>query len=56
MRFIETKAIDRTAAREEIEMPFDDPQTLAVLRSNFNKAPAAEARLVLELAEDAGNR
>ena len=56
VRFIDTKGIDRTAAREDIEMHFDDPHTLAVLCSNFNNAPAAEARLLLERAKDAGNR
>ena len=56
VRFIDTKGIDRTAAREDIEIHFDDPHTLAVLCSNFNNAPAAEARLLLERAKDAGNR
>lgn len=56
VRFIDTKGIDRTAAREDIEMHFDDPHTVAVLCSNFNNAPAAEARLLLERAKDAGNR
>jgi transcriptional regulator with XRE-family HTH domain len=56
VRFIDTKGIDRTAAREDIEMHLDDPHTLAVLCSNFNNAPAAEARLLLERAKEAGIR
>lgn len=56
VRLIDTKGIDRTAAREDIELHFDDPHTLSVLCSNFNNAPAAEARLLLERAKEAGNR
>lgn len=56
VRFIDTKGIDRTAAREDIEIHFDDPHTLAVLCSPFNNAPAAETRLLLERAKDAGVR
>jgi transcriptional regulator with XRE-family HTH domain len=56
VRIIDTKGIDRTAAREDIEVHLDDPHTLAVLCSNFNNAPAAEARLLLERAEEAGVR
>lgn len=56
VRFIDTKGIDRNAAREDIECHFDDPHTLAVLCSPFNNAPAAEARLLLERAKDAGVR
>lgn len=56
IRIIDTKGIDRTAAREDIEIHLDDPHTLAVLCSTFNNAPAAEARLLLERAKDAGVR
>jgi transcriptional regulator with XRE-family HTH domain len=56
VRFIDTKGIDRNAAREDIEVHFDDPHTLAVLCSPFNNAPAAELRLLLERAKDAGIR
>lgn len=56
VRFIDTKGIDRTAAREDIEIHLDDPHTLAVMCSNFNNAPAAEARLLLERAKEAGVR
>lgn len=56
VRFIDTKGIDRNAARADIECHFDDPHTLAILCSSFNNAPAAEARLLLERAKDAGVR
>ncbi|EXI86906.1 MAG: transcriptional regulator, y4mF family [Candidatus Accumulibacter regalis] len=56
VRFIDTKGIDRNAAREDIECHFDDSHTLAVLCSPFNNAPAAETRLLLERAKDAGIR
>ncbi len=56
IRIIDTKGIDRTAAREDIEVHLDEPHTLAVLCSTFNNAPAAEARLLLERAKDVGVR
>lgn len=56
VRIIDTKGIDRTAARADIEMHLDDPHTLAILCSAFNNAPAAEARLLLERAREAGVR
>lgn len=56
IRFIDTKGIDRTAARADLEGLLDDPHTLAVLCSGFNNAPAAEARLLLERAKEAGVR
>lgn len=56
VRIIDTKGIDRTAARQDIEIHLDDPHTLAVLCSSFNNAPSAEARLLLERAKEAGVR
>lgn len=56
IRFIDTKGIDRTAARADLECLLDDPHTLTILCSGFNNAPAAEARLLLERAKDAGAR
>jgi hypothetical protein len=56
IRLIDTKGIDRTAARPDLEFHLDDPHTVAVLCSGFNNAPAAEARLLLERARDAGVR
>jgi transcriptional regulator with XRE-family HTH domain len=56
IRFIDTKGIDRTAARADLEELLYDPHTLSVLCSGFNNAPAAEARLLLERAKEAGVR
>jgi transcriptional regulator with XRE-family HTH domain len=56
VRLIDTKGIDRTAARADLEGHLDEPHTLAVLCSGFNNAPAAEPRLLLERAKEAGVR
>lgn len=56
VRLIDTKGIDRTAARADLENLLDDPHTIAILCSGFNNAPAAEARLLLERAKEAGVR
>lgn len=53
---IDTKGIDRTAARADLESHLDEAHTLAVLCSSFNNAPAAEPRLLLERARDIGAR
>ncbi len=55
VRLIDTKGIDSTTAREDLEYHLYDPHTLVVLCSNFNNAPAAEARLLIERSQDAGN-
>jgi hypothetical protein len=56
VRIVDTKGIDRTATRADLESHLDDPHTLAVLCSGFNNAPAAEARLLLERAKEVGIR
>ena len=56
VRMIDTKGIDRTAARADLEDHLNDLHTLSVLCSGFNNAPAAEARLLLERAKDSGIR
>lgn len=56
IRVVDTKGIDRTAARADLEVHLNDPHTLAILCSNFNNAPGAEARILLERAKDAGVR
>lgn len=55
-RIIDTKGIDRTAARADLEKHLDEPHTLALLCSSFNDAPSAAARLLLERAKEAGIR
>jgi transcriptional regulator with XRE-family HTH domain len=56
IRIIDTRGIDRTAARADLERHFDDPHTLAVLCSSFNDAPSSAAYLLLERAKEAGIR
>ncbi|MEK6749547.1 MAG: helix-turn-helix domain-containing protein [Pseudomonadota bacterium] len=56
VRIIDTKGIDRTAARADLEVHLDEPHTIAVLCSGFNNAPAAETRLLLERSIEAGVR
>jgi hypothetical protein len=56
VRLIDTRGIDRTAARADLERRFDEPHTLALLCSGFNDAPSAAAHLLLERAKLAGIR
>lgn len=56
VRIIDTKGIDRTAARADLEVHLDEPHTTAVLCSGFNNAPAAEAQLLLQRALETGVR
>lgn len=56
IRIVDTKGIDGTAARADLEVHLDEPHTLAVLCSGFNNAPAAEPKLLLERAREAGVR
>lgn len=56
IRFIDTRGIDRTAARADLERRLDEPHTLVLLCSSFNDAPSAAALLLLERARQAGVR
>jgi len=56
VRIIDTKGIDRTAARADLEVHLDEPHTVAVLCSGFNNAPAAEVQLLLQRARETGVR
>lgn len=56
VRLIDTRGVDRTAARADLERRFDEPHTLALLCSGFNDAPSAAAHLLLERAKHAGIR
>jgi transcriptional regulator with XRE-family HTH domain len=53
---IDTRGIDRTAARADLERHLDEPHTLALLCSGFNEAPAVAATQLLERARQAGMR
>lgn len=54
IEIIDTKGIDRTATRADLENHLDDTHTLTILCSGFNNAPAAEPRLLLERAIQTG--
>jgi transcriptional regulator with XRE-family HTH domain len=56
VRLVDTKGIDRTAARADLERHLNEPHTLALLCSGFNDAPAADPRLLLERSKDAAIR
>ena len=56
IRIVDTKGIDRTAAREDIEGHFSDPHTFVVLCTAFNNAGSGHERMILERAKDAGIR
>ena len=56
LRIIDTKGIDRTAARADLEVHLDDPHTVAILCSPFNSAGAGDPRVLLERALEAGVR
>ena len=48
IRLVDTKGIDRTAEREDIEHHFDEPNTLLVLCSAFNSTPSPSMQQLLE--------
>ena len=47
---VDTKGIDRTAARADIENLFGEPNTIVVLCSSFNDTPSSAVQLLLERA------
>ena len=48
IRLVDTKGIDRTAEREDIERHFNEPNTLLVLCSTFNSTPSPSMQQLLE--------
>ena len=56
IEIIDTKGIDKTATRADLEYHFYQPHTITILCSAFNNAPSAEARTLLERASEAGVR
>ena len=56
IRFIDTRGIDGTAARADVERRLDEAHTLALLCSGFNDAPSAAAQILLERAHSVGVR
>jgi transcriptional regulator with XRE-family HTH domain len=56
IRLIDTKGIDQTAERADLEGHFDAPYTVTLLCTGFNNAPATEIQLLLKRAGEAGIR
>ena len=54
VRIVDTKGIDETVARADLESHFGSPHTVIVLCSGFNDAPATEAVELLKRAAAAG--
>ena len=54
IKIIDTKGIDQTAERQDLECHFDDPRTLVVLCSRFNDAPEIAVQTLLQRAKEAG--
>lgn len=54
IRVIDTKGIDQTAERQDLECHFDDPRTLVVLCSRFNDAPELSIQSLLHRAKESG--
>jgi transcriptional regulator with XRE-family HTH domain len=53
---IDTQGIDDIAARADLEQHFDDPNTVVVLCTVFNEAPATPVRQLLMRAKEGGVR
>ncbi len=54
VRLVDTKGIDRTAARADLEGLLDDAHTITILCSGFNGAPTTDTQLLLQRASEAG--
>ena len=54
LQIIDTKGIDQTSQREDIERHFDNPRTLVVLCSKFMSAPDTTVQTLLQRANDVG--
>ncbi|CAN5565887.1 hypothetical protein BH10CYA1_BH10CYA1_59940 [soil metagenome] len=54
IKIIDTKGIDQTPHRQDLECHFDDPRTLVVLCSRFNDAPEIAVQTLLQRAKEAG--
>lgn len=52
IRIIDTKGIDRTAERQDLEEHFSAPNTIVVLCSSFNDAPSTSVQNLLERAQE----
>jgi len=56
LKLIDTKGVDQTAEREDLECHFDDPRTLVVLCSRFFDSPDIASQTLIQRAREAGVR
>jgi transcriptional regulator with XRE-family HTH domain len=56
LKLIDTKGVDQTAEREDLECHFDDPRTLVVLCTRFNDSPDIASQTLIHRAREAGVR
>ena len=56
IRIVDTKGIDGVAERDDLEVHLNEPNTVAVLCSSFNSAPAVSMQQLLGRAAKAGFR
>jgi transcriptional regulator with XRE-family HTH domain len=54
LRIIDTRGVDQTSQRADIECHFDNPRTLIVLCSRFMDAPEQTVQMLLERSRAAG--
>jgi hypothetical protein len=52
---IDTRGIDQTAARADLEALLEDPHTVSILCSGFNNAPSADIQQLLQRAREINN-
>ena len=52
IRLVDTKGIDRTAERRDIEAHFNEPNTIVVLCSPFNSTPSPSVQQLLQRAAE----
>jgi transcriptional regulator with XRE-family HTH domain len=56
LKIIDTKGVDQTAEREDLECHFDDCRTQVVLCTRFNDSPDMTTQTLLQRAKEAGVR
>jgi transcriptional regulator with XRE-family HTH domain len=56
LKLIDTKGVEQTAEREDLECHFDDPRTLVVLCTRFNDSPDIASQTLIRRAKEVGVR
>ncbi len=54
IRIVDTKGIDGTAGRDDLERHFNEPNTVVILCSPFNNAPSPSVQQLLERTKEGG--